>query len=121
MDITISMDRTYRRRDIKMASGDQLSVNVVVYANEDDVLPVTVTNKRILVWPSQTFTVPADGTTFTVPDEWPGYWSYRLVGIMEGNQRTLCWGTMEIFGGERYGYPRGDDYGWGWPEPYPWR
>lgn len=114
--ITVALDQPNRRRDLKLAAGDDTTLSVVVYAVDGDPSPVAVTNLTFTGNYYNDITIPL-GAPFTVPDNTPGRRWYRIKGDIGGLTTTLCYGILQIFS-DSY-QPGGDDYGWGTHWGYP--
>lgn len=87
-----------KKRDLEFFSGDDLGITLVVYANDGDVVPITPTNIQF---------VSADwsfnsGAIFTVPENYIGRTSYRIIGDVSGMSTTLVYGILTT------------DAGWPW-------
>lgn len=116
MDLAIALDGP-RRRDIEVFAGDEVTLNVAVYAVDGDLSPVVVTNLVMSTTPSYgSFTIPV-GVQYTVSDEQCGRHWYWIKGDIAGVTTTVAYGLYRVIGGRR-GYPSGTDYGWGYCGPW---
>ena len=106
MQITLALNRD-NRRDLRMFAGDQITIDLIVYAEDGDDTTITATSPVITVSPasSASFLV---GTQFTVPDECDRM-TYRLTASIGGITRTLCYGVIVVSGATNYG--SSGDYG----------
>lgn len=108
MDIRVALNGT-KRRNLELFAGDEVTLNVVVYAADGDTAPVAVTNLALRTWPDD-LALPV-GSQFTVTSDNPGRHWYRIQGDIAGVTTTLAYGVMIIRGGE-WESPGGNDYGW---------
>lgn len=105
MQITLALDRD-NRRDLRMFAGDEITISLVVYAEDGDNTPIVVTAPVIITTPSGLVSFPV-GTPFVVPDTVDRI-NYRLTADVSGNTRTLCYGSILIQGAAIYA---SNDYG----------
>jgi hypothetical protein len=101
--ISVALDGS-KRRDIRLAQGDEATLAVVVYEHDGDTTPIAVTGARFVTSEgAPTFTY---GTEFVVPDDSVGRTWYRLVGEIAGVTTTLAMGYVFVEG-ETQGWPYG--------------
>lgn len=88
------------RRDLRLFEGDQLEIDLVVYALDGDTVPIDhdlITDARFVCRHT-----PAPlhiGSLVTVPRPWCGHRiEYRLVAEISGLTTTLCYGSIIVAG-----------------------
>lgn len=120
--LSVALDRD-RRRDMRLNSGDQDTINITVYAKDGDQTPLVVTDLRLDSRPYVgSYSLPV-GSPFTVPDAYGGRRGYRITGLVGGARTTLAYGYLDVLDapwGARGPWPIGNDYGWGWGGGYGW-
>lgn len=95
--ISVALDGA-KRRDIRLCQGDDVTLTVVVYEHDGDIVPVAVTDQAFVT----TSGAPgfAYGTPFTVGSDSVGRSWFRLVGDIAGVTTTLAWGYIHVEGEE---------------------
>lgn len=101
--ISVALDGS-RRRDLSLFQGDEVTLEVVVYAEDGDVDAITPTDIRFVA-PE---TGLSYGTEFTVGEDMIGRSWYRLVGEVAGVTTTLAYGFITVEGETNH-------WLWGWP------
>ncbi len=90
MNISVALDGS-KQRDLIFAPGDEMTVNLTVYAHDGDTTPITVTNLQASTGGGALFPV---GSQFTVPC-CLGRTPYRIAGDVNGVTTTLVFGILE--------------------------
>lgn len=93
MQITVALDGE-KKRDLRFFAGDDMSLTIVVYAQDGDTSPITVTNVRFAAADGE---LPMD-SEFVMPSNFFGRVNYRIVGEVADITTTLAYGVMQTEG-----------------------
>lgn len=93
MQISVALDGS-RHRDLSLFQGDEVTLEVVVYAVDGDEDPIAPTGIRF----ADTDTGLTYGDPFTVGENMIGRRWYRLVGEVAGATTTLAYGFITVDG-----------------------
>ncbi len=93
MQIVVALNGS-RERNLTLSPGDDVSINLVVYANDGDANPVAVTDAQISTGGGGYLPI---GTQFAIPYSM-GRTPYRIIGKVAGISSTLVYGYIEAVG-----------------------